>query len=475
MRNWLALTLFPALCFAAAPASELESVVDLARSATPEVAADALIRIAGLHQLEKKRRIELLDEAFALASGSPQPYKRRSGLDHNEGPSGYFTRVYGQDLDAQSLRLRAIEELLPLDPQRARQRFEEISPVELTPLSCEEFLVYDVALFYEVLDRVAAQTFSAKEIREGEPAKFLARYIGGITSAAQVTPAARSVASAPLRDSEFQTLVTAFAAALTRISSDDRTFSYAAHEAGAEILLLARLSDSRQTAPQITLEAYRQFLVNHLPAARCADGRVGNQSPRPADYFNETLAMPPVQALSENETNAAKLEGEAKGLEWCKDPECLAIRDQYQALVHSENGEVYQPREREQNQWQARARDFLTALANWKQSSGLTPSEYFREKIGFYNDALAIVPNGETREFVFRSLLEFLIQTRLPAENRLEWLLPVRQLVGRASLDPLGFGKLAGEMIRANDPVIALDMALEAVAPRSAAEIMPLL
>jgi hypothetical protein len=86
------------MCFAAAPASEIESVVDLARSATPEIAADALIRIAALDKLEKKWRIELLDQAFALAAGSPQPYKRRSGLDRSEGPSGYFTRAYGQEL-----------------------------------------------------------------------------------------------------------------------------------------------------------------------------------------------------------------------------------------------------------------------------------------------------------------------------------------------------------------------------------------
>src|SRR5215475_13862166 len=98
-RNLCSFALLPALCFAAAPASEIESVIDLARSATPEIAADALIRIAALDKLEKKRRIELLDQAFALAAGSPQPYKRRSGLDRNEGPSGYFTRVYGQDLD----------------------------------------------------------------------------------------------------------------------------------------------------------------------------------------------------------------------------------------------------------------------------------------------------------------------------------------------------------------------------------------
>jgi hypothetical protein len=322
---------------------------------------------------------------------------------------------------------------------------------------------------------VASQAFNAKEVREGEPVKFLARYIGSITSPAQIAPAARLLAGAALRDAEFQGLVTAFATALGRISGDDRSFSYAAREAGADILALARLSERRQTSPQIVLEAYRLFLANHLSGTRCADGRVGNQTPRPADYFNQTLAIPPVQALTENEMTAAKLEGEAKGLEWCKDAECLAIRDQYQALVHREDGEVYQPREREQSQWQARVRDFLTALANWTQSSGLSSAEYFREKIGFYNDVLAMVPNGETREFVFQSILSFLVQNRLPQENHLEWLLPVSQLVGRASLDPLGFGKLAGDLVRANDPVIALDMALEAVAPRSAGEIMSLL
>jgi len=51
---------------AAGPSSlEIQSVVDLAHSAPPEVAADALIRVAALDQLAKARRVELLEQAFA--------------------------------------------------------------------------------------------------------------------------------------------------------------------------------------------------------------------------------------------------------------------------------------------------------------------------------------------------------------------------------------------------------------------------
>src|SRR5437870_1927467 len=106
--------LLPVVGFAAGTSLETESVIDMARSAPVEVAADALIRVAGLDQVPKKRRLELLEQAFDLASSAPQPYKRRSGLAP-KGPAGFLNRVYQQDLDANSLQLRAVADLLPLD------------------------------------------------------------------------------------------------------------------------------------------------------------------------------------------------------------------------------------------------------------------------------------------------------------------------------------------------------------------------
>jgi len=60
-----------------APAA-IDALLDAARAAPAEFAADAMIRIAALDQLEKARRIELLEQAFQRASGAQQPYKRHA-------------------------------------------------------------------------------------------------------------------------------------------------------------------------------------------------------------------------------------------------------------------------------------------------------------------------------------------------------------------------------------------------------------
>jgi len=473
------LVLLPALAAAAGPSSlEIQSVVDLAHSAPPEVAADALIRVAALDQLAKTRRVELLEQAFALAPFSAQPYKRRTGLARSIGPSGFLNRAYEQDLDTLSLQLRAVEGLLPLAPQKAREHFLEITPLRLPQLSCDDFLVYDVDRFYDVLGRVAAQTFSAKEVRDEEPAKFLAGYIATVSSAAQVAPVARLLEGAAGKDTEFQSLITAFAGALARISSDDRSFLYGANAAGPAIQRLADQSQRRQISPMVLLEAYRRFLNSNLAGTRCADDTQNVWAAPAANvaaYFNDKLAIPPLSPIDMSSITPAKSDGEVKGLAWCEDPECRAMRDQFQALIFGENGAASQPQQREQNEWQSRARDFLGALAAWTQSTGIGPVEHFREKIALFSELVVIVPNGPAREFVLQSMLGFLIQNRLPPENRFEWLLPVSQLSGRMGFDPAGWGETADDLRRANDSAIALSMALEAIAPRSLSAVMPVL
>jgi len=473
-----ALILLPALAAAAGPSLEIQSVIDLAQGAPPEIAADALIRIAALDQLPKERRVDLLEQAFGLAPFAPQPYKRRSALARAIGPAGFLNRVYEQDLDTLSLQLRAIEGLLPLAPQKARQLFLGIAPVILPQLSCDDFLVYDIDRFYAVLERVAAQTFSAKEVREEEPAKFLVGYLASVGSAAQVAGAARLVAGSAGTDAEFQSLVTSFAGALGRISSDSRSFLYGANAAAADIQKLAEQSQRRRMSPQVVLEAYRQFLANHLAGAPCADnGKVvwSATAAGVATYFNDHLAIPPLPPIDVSALSPPTTDGELKGLKWCEDSECRSIHEQYQTLVLGQAGAFKQNREREQTEWQSKARDFLDSMAGWTQSTGLTPVEYFREKIAMFSEFLIVVPNGPTREFVLQSMLAFLRQTQLPPENRPEWVLPISQLAGRVRLSPADWNQTADDLRRANDSVIALAMALEAVAPRSLSALMPVL
>src|SRR5947209_5822965 len=88
--------MLPLLCFAAASAPGVDAVVDLARGAPGEFAADAMIRVAALDSVEKKQKIELLEDAFQRAASAQQQYKRRSAVGHLSGASAFLNRVYAQ-------------------------------------------------------------------------------------------------------------------------------------------------------------------------------------------------------------------------------------------------------------------------------------------------------------------------------------------------------------------------------------------
>jgi hypothetical protein len=473
-----------------AAAPDLDALINAARSAPPEFSADAMIRLAALDQIEKARRIDLLEQAFQRASAAQQPFRRRAAPLRTDGSVGYWNRVYSLDLDALSLRLRAVEAMLPLDKGKARELFLQI-PAPVTPrLTCEDFQVYDVARFYDVLGRLAEQSFSAQEVETAEPFKLLQRYPGAVTSPTQVAPMAHVLASAKVADADFQTLVASFATALGKISGDDRSFAYAS-TIGKEILAVVEECKRRKVSPLPLIEAYRLYLIINLSANRCADDDLmsggkssfGVFSAQPIEqtsadfvsFFNEKLRMAPLQPIQETEATPARLEGVATGLRVCQDEGCRAIALKIRGVILSPNGSPYMPADREKPEWQATLRTVLAALAEWKETKDTNPAEYFREKCAAYADLLNAALNSSGREPIFHALSDFVSGNRFQAMNRMEWLLPVSGLVGRVSLDPLGLGKFAAELRQSTDPVIALYANLEAAAPRSPDRILALL
>ena len=473
----------------AAP-GDLDALIRAARSAPAEFSSDALIRIAALDQIEKNRRIELLEQAFQQASGAQQPYKRHATPLRTDGSVGYWNRVYSQDLDGLSLRLRAVESMLPLDKGKARELFLQIPPPNTPRLTCEEFQVYDVTRFYDVLGNLAQQAFTSRESEAGEPFQLLQRYSGALTSPVQAAPMAHVLAAAKVTDADFRTLVTSFGTALGKVSGDDRSFVYSVSLA-KEIQGLVEESKRRHVSPLPLLEGYRLYLVVNLSANRCADddlmqgGRpsFGVFSTQPAEepsgdfvtFFNDKLRTPPLQPIQEQEATPARLEGVATGLRVCQDAECRAIVDQIRGLLLGPGGSPYLPAEREKPEWQAKLRAVLSALSDWKPSDATTPAEYFREKSAAYGDLLTLVLNGRNREPVLHAILDFVKGNGFQTANRMEWFLPVNALIGRVGLDPLGLGTFAGELRKAGDPVIALYANLEAVAPRTPDRILALL
>jgi hypothetical protein len=478
-----------AVCAAAATPAEIDTLIAAARELPAEFAADSLLRLASLDQVDAPRRIELIRQAFEKGAQAQQPYKRHSILNLGQVTLPFQNKAYQQDLDALSLELRAVDAMLAADPAQARGLFLRIPALQLAPLKCPDVLAFDVDHFYQTLASLAARSFTAKEKAAGEPYRFVARYAGAIQSAVQAGPMADVIAGWDGSDTDFTALLSAYGAALGKIHGDDRSFSYA-QKLGTRIEALVSQCKRRKVSPLPLLETYRLYLVVHLSASRCADDdRVGGGGTTfgmvtsrdagqpvssPEAFFNEKLRMDPLQPIQEIESTPSRLEGEASVMPACQEAACKAIVGRYRELIVGPGGQPLRPADRATPEWHSKLETILSDLKKWSPGNASNP-DFFRDKAALYNDLLNLAPPGRGRNAVLRGALEFVLAGREQAASRIEWFLPLNGLLARTVLDPIGFGPFAAEMRNSSDPVVALYARLEAVAPRPPDRVIGLL
>ncbi len=471
--------LLPLACFAATPPlAEIETAIDMARGAPGEFAADGLLRIAALDRLAPPLRVRLLEEAFGRAAEAQQPFKRRSAMVSLSANAGFLEHAFGQDLDALSLRVRAVQAMLPLDAAQARRLFSDIPPLDLPLVSCEDFLVFDVDRYYDALAEVTQRAFTSKEVHDGAAYQFLLQRIAVVASPAQIAPAIRAILSAGLGDAVFPGAVAALTAALQRTVGDDRSFTYYLPDIGQQVLALIEECRRRGTSPLPIVEAYRLYLIANFSAPRCADDDLSQGSGTTADairFFNQSVRLAPLQPIEASEAAPSARVGAAGGLRSCESAECRALSQLYRALVFNAGGTAIPSAARETVEWQEQAREFLASLADWQDAPGPEAAPQFREKCALYEGLIGLMPDGPSRELALRAMLDYLQRSRSQSIGRIEWLLPVSALIGRIGLDPLAFGRVTDDVRRSRDAVIALYAELEKVAPRTASAILLLM
>ncbi len=462
-------------------ASDTDALIDLTRGAPAEFAADSLIRIAALQQTPKAQKIALLQQAFEVAGGAQHPYKLQSAVTGMGGSAAFLNRAFLQDLDGLTLRLRAVDALLPVAPRVAGELFQQLPPLQLPAMGCAQNQSYDVSMFYQVLGSVVGQL----------PVRSVDLYLASISSPAQVGPAARMLSRAALGDADFRTALTAFAGALRRVAPDDRSFTMSAG-AGADVLALVEACRNRGVPPLLVVDAYRQYLVSHLAGDRCADNAqmqsntanlgtgIVNQpiaDARSADavlYFNEKLRVAPLKTIERYETYPSKSEGAAAAGGACDDAACQGVRDAYRHLLFNSVGVAYTAADRARQEWRDQVPALLRKLEDWNVGDAPDRVSSFAAKCGFYSD-LGMLVTPADRDAIYRSMLDFLRRSDLRSDNRMEWFLPLNGMIGRAAMDPAGYGRLIDELAGSSDPVIALTAQLEKLAPRSPGRIVPLL
>jgi hypothetical protein len=236
---------------------------------------------------------------------------------------GYASRAFEFELDALSLQCRAVKAMLEIDKPRAREMFRSIPTLKLPRLDCDEALAYDVSIFYETLTAVANSAFSAEEAGRYEHVNFLEYYIDGMTSPAQIVPAANAILSLKLPAPQFERLVRVFSTRLPKVSGDDRSFSQALAQGAVSngVMALAESSKRQGLSRVELLKAAREFLAAHLRAERCSDTlderRASPSAPTTVEYFNKAISEVDPEAkgltpLSPEEMKPSKVEGAAK-------------------------------------------------------------------------------------------------------------------------------------------------------------------
>jgi hypothetical protein len=399
-----------------------QAIVELSHAAPPEFAADALLRLAESGRIaDREARRSLVEQAFRLAPSAKFQVRMRAVPGTvADTRSGSLSQAYDLKLDALSLESRAVEDMLRIDPSKARAMFQDIPPPVLAPLTCDDALVYDLSDYYRALGAVVNGAFTEKERGKDEHLNFLLDYIGQVSSAAQVAPMAQAVGSASLSKEQREAVWIRFNGMLQNLRADDRSFS------------------ALQFDPALGAGAEGEALLRSLASRThgCKDDSV------------------PARGSADAKT--PKLE------RYWQSEESRRILEDGKKLRFGPQGTLLTDADRTAPEWQRQVADYQSALAAWSASAEKSEADYFNEKCLAYIALVELTPRGPERERTLALFLDFLGASGLQQQSPVEWYFQAKSMLDRERSSNNGAPASVVEAFeRSGNPLLVLETALE--------------
>jgi hypothetical protein len=407
-----------------------QSLAELARGAAPEFTADALLRIVEQGRLaDRGARRDLIEEAFRSAAAAKFPVAMQ-GLPGTttDTASGSLSRAYTLKLDALSLESRAVRDMLALDPANARKMFGEIARPRLSPLTCDDALVYDVSDFYQALGAVVNGAFTPKERAKDEHLNFLSDYLGQATSPLEVVPLAQVVQSVGATAQQRQALWARLGGLLESVQTDDRSFSAA----------LPALNSLSVAEMQTSLEKYRQ------KSQGCA---------------SDASSTPP--NASKNGAPAAKNPSTPKLDLYWQSAASQQLLKPGRNLRSSPSGTLLSDADRSTPEWQQQVTDYLNLIAGWTADQENSEADYYHEKCTVLTALIELVPPGSLNDKLLAEYTDFISNSNMYQQSPAEWFLEPRTLLDRFQPTTAVRAKMLEAYQRPGNPVLGLEVALE--------------
>jgi hypothetical protein len=429
MRLLLTLVVSVSLCAAETPPlpEPYLSIVALARSTPPELAADAMLRVLESGQIaDKDAARDLAEEAFELAGGAHFPVRRRAFAGSlTDTRQGYLNEAYALKLDALSLQTRAVRVLLAFDKQKARELFLRIPKPALAPLTCDDALVYEVADFYQALALIVDQTFNEKERKREDHVSLLIDYVSAATSPPQFAPLARVIQAVTLTAPQREAVIARYNAMLESVSGDDRSF-------------FATLDDlSRAVVPGMAA-SFKKYEERNLSGARCED------------------SLPLTRQFAQGAKQPDQILGRAKLDPYWQSGSAKRLLTDGRNLRFGLNGESLTEADRAKPEWLARLTDYLAELADWSASGEATEADYYHEKSVVYLALVELIPPGSQREKMMGDFVEFVSASDLQRQSPAEWFVHANTLRERMRANPAEVAKVLEKYEHSGNASLAL-------------------
>lgn len=413
------------------------SLVGAIRSAPPELAADALIRLAeSSAAIPAAEKVELLERAFDLAAHAQQPFRRSLISGNADSPNGYLSDAFDLQLDALSLRCRAARAMAALDKRRAREMFNRISPrLALAPLGCEDDLQYEVSVLYTTLAVIARTTFDDGATGDAERAALVARYAGGATSPAQLGPLAKTITSLDLPPDQLAALVNALAEAVSRVAVDNKSFAATILKGSAlpQFDALLEMCRAKGVAADTILDALRNYLATNLGAGQCYERRILLEGQRggspPINNFCEKWFAARMDAGG---PDAAAQDGHAKPQYWTT-PEAEDLLMRVKRLRFGSGKKRLKADDKQTVEWQSELAGFYARLMAWEPRAERSKADYFHQKSSLLLATIELLPDRQMQVSTINAHVQLLSAGYALPANRIEWVWHARRLTDQAN------------------------------------------
>ncbi len=430
--------------------AELQTLLLEAGTLPPELAVDVSLKIISSGKIENKpKKKQLLEEAFYLSNNAKEKTRREviafSGRVLTIRPT-FISYAQQNKLDALSLKTRIVSEMLKIDRVRAFELFNEILPeLSLKPLSCQDFLLYEISDFYDLVGEMAKNSFTQKQIKQGRRITFLSSYIESMTSAAQLAPVVKMLSLVDLTEDEKLNLVSRFSKSIRRISGDDRTFSYQMNF-GSMYRDIYKLSEKLISSPEIYdefLKSYRDYLLKNLRGTRCWDN-VEFEKPRGKpkennanEASNTKLPFYIIDAnkyfykdspIALDDAEPDKIEKVTFPNEYYTAPKAREIYNKVRKVRDWKEKDKTISEIKESLEWQEAVTNLLEEIDEWEKADDEDEIDLFHQKSLLYRILLRETPSFALREKIVRKYLKLLNQSRIQIDFVTEWFLEFNDL-----------------------------------------------